>query len=483
MVFLKPSVMRVAWPTLFVSVVLLGLCVAMAVLLYLQQSYSAQEVGENVDSRRVAQELETTLGDLAALVKKGNPGDPLHDKVRDLLDRAEELADKPDEKVHVQRVEASFERYLHPEPGSPLAAEVLEKEALPATRELREYNSRQIEDSERAHRDTVRGLAVGLIVLAAVASATGLVFGYGMSRSLRRSIHQLQVHLRDASGKLRRDLPRITITDTGDLAELQQQMRVMVGEIETVVGRLQQREREVLRAEQLAAVGQLAAGAAHELRNPLTAVKMLVQTNREEALDRGLPVEDLDVIEQEIRRMERCLQTFLDFARPPRPARRRIDLGALVKNTLAIVEARARKQKVALETDLSGAAVEVEVDAGQVQQVLVNLLLNALDAMPSGGRVEVTVSATGNGSVAVGVRDTGPGVAPSMAPRLFEPFVSTKETGLGLGLVVSRRIAEDHGGTLTAEAPAGSGACFVLTLPAARAPESVPGEHAAIARH
>jgi two-component system sensor histidine kinase HydH len=282
------------------------------------------------------------------------------------------------------------------------------------------------------------------------------------------------VRVQDAAGKLRQPLPTVILTAGGDLHHVHEQMHGVVQEIERVVEQLQQREREVLRADQMAAVGQMAAGVAHELRNPLTSIKMLVQANREEAEAHDLPAEDLQMIEQEIRRMERCLQTFLDFARPPQPARRPISLAGLVDRTFALVEGRARKQHVTLHCTPPTTPVIVEADADQMQQLLVNLALNALDAMPQGGRLDISLGAPVHGQVELWVHDTGPGIAPALLPRLFEPFVSSKATGLGLGLVVSRRIAESHGGNLWVTNPPHGGACFVLRLPVAMQPAVVP---------
>jgi PAS domain S-box-containing protein len=226
------------------------------------------------------------------------------------------------------------------------------------------------------------------------------------------------------------------------------------------------RERQMVRAEQMAAIGQVAAGVAHELRNPLTSIKGLVQVNLREATARGLPAEDLRVIEHEVRRMERTLQTFLDFARPPRPDRRRLDLADVVGRVYALVGGRARKQRAALRFPRPDGPAWVDGDRDQLQQLLLNLVLNALDAMPHGGVVEVELRPPRDGYVELLVRDTGPGIAPHILPKVFETFVSGKETGVGLGLPVSRRIAEDHGGGLTAyNLPAG-GACFALRLPA-----------------
>jgi signal transduction histidine kinase len=224
------------------------------------------------------------------------------------------------------------------------------------------------------------------------------------------------------------------------------------------------RERETLRAEQMALVAQVATGVAHEIRNPLTSIKMLIQANQEDGDDEPLSPEDLQIIEGEIRRMERCLQIFLDYARPPKPDRKHVDLASLTQQTLALVEGRARRQKVALRFEPSPGPFRVEADGGQIHQLLLNLALNALDVMPQGGTLEIVLRKCDD-SVELAVVDTGPGITPLMRGRLFQPFATSKETGVGLGLVISRRIAEDHGGSLTEQGPAEGGACFVLRLP------------------
>jgi two-component system sensor histidine kinase HydH len=211
------------------------------------------------------------------------------------------------------------------------------------------------------------------------------------------------------------------------------------------------------------AIGQVAAGVAHELRNPLTSIKGLVQVNIREAVARGLPAEDLAVIEHEIRRMERTLQTFLDFARPPKPDRKPLDLRNVIDRVFSLIGGRARKQDVALR--VIGESLTIAGDQDQLQQLLLNLFLNALDAMPDGGTIEVETALRG-GYAEVVVRDSGPGIPGDVLPKVFETFVSSKETGVGLGLPVSLRIAEDHGGTLNAYNLPGGGACFVLQLPA-----------------
>ena len=468
--------LRVAGPTVLLSCLLLGLCIAAAVYLYSQQATAADVLGENVSSAQVAHDLETTLNDLASLLRDHNEQvGSLHGRVRQQLDEAQRLADKPEERTLVQQLEGCLGHYLQRwdqrhlptrEEGFRACLDLLKSEMLPVCNQLQEFNARATKESESAHRRTMNWIMAGLSGIAGVGALAGLLLGYGVARGLQRSIYQLSVRVRDAADKLGQDLPAVVLTDNDDLHHLQAQMQNVVKEIEQVVEKLQQRDREVLRAEQLAAVGQLAAGVAHELRNPLTSIKMLVQAHREEAAGRELPAPDLQIIELEIRRMERCLQTFLDFARPPRPERRPVDLSTIIERGFALVAGRARKQHVELRFTPPTIPVVADVDAEQIHQLLINLTLNALDAMPRGGTLEVDLRQLGHDRVELSVQDTGPGIAADLLPRLFQPFISSKETGLGLGLVISRRIAEGHGGTLHAGNRPGGGACIVLRLPA-----------------
>ena len=161
--------------------------------------------------------------------------------------------------------------------------------------------------------------------------------------------------------------------------------------------------------------------------------------------------------------MEGSLRTFLDYARPPKAERRPTEVVGVIRRAFDLLRPRAERQGVELSLR-ANAAVSVVADEGQLHQLLVNLGLNALDAMPAGGTLAVGVRRAGE-VVEIELADTGPGIAADILPRLFQPFASGKDTGLGLGLVIARRIADDHGGTLTGTNRSDGGARFVLTLP------------------
>ena len=446
-------------------------------------------LSENTSSTLAAWKLQTAIAEL--LKRLGGPHDnpaaatqhlnEINRIVRDRLQKTRDLANLDRERELTGNIAAALDEYQNKwkqrervAPDEQAAydaglAKLLEDRRVPEEcKDLRDFNTDQVGAADRANSHIVKSLTWGFLFVAFAAPLCGLVLGYAMARSIHQSIYQLSVRIRDAAGRLSSDVPPVVLEEPSDLPDLHRQMQGVVDEIERVVERLQQREREVLRAEQLAAVGQVAAGVAHELRNPLTSVKMLVQTGMEGPKPPGLPPEDLTIIEHEIRRMEACIQIFLDFARPPHSERKPTDLLTVVRRALALVEGRARRQKVKCLAELPNGPLELNIDGNQIQQVLVNLLLNAVDALPQGGtvRLEVRPPSHETNAVVVQLQDDGPGLAPEVQKRLFEPFVSTKETGLGLGLSICRRLVEAHGGAIHgANAPEG-GALFAFTLPA-----------------
>ncbi|MBX7103855.1 MAG: hypothetical protein K1X57_07225 [Gemmataceae bacterium] len=458
---------RLALPSIVSSLLLLGLCGAIAYSLHYLQTQTSEELTENIDSRYAAGRLSQRVEELLlAHARDATNVVDLQKGVLDQLERMEGLADKATESRLVGETRSEFNLYqgLWQQRKSD-AIQHLER-SLRFSNDLRDFNNDQVVLAKRQSQRTVEKLAWGLAGVGVAGSVGGLILGVAIMRWYRRGVRSLHVHVRAAAGALGQDLPPVEVA--GDsLEELRGRVQLVVREVETVVLRLQQSEREVLRAEQLAAVGQLAAGMAHEIRNPLTAIKMLVDTQREDALSRGIPVDDYDLIRDELKRVERSLDSFLNFARLPRPEKSRQDLSRLVRQTISLLQGRAQHQKVKLEFHPPTTPVSVDADGGQIVQVLVNLALNALDAMPAGGTLRVELKAPAPDAVEVDLLDTGPGIAPEMLPRLFEPFASNKEAGLGLGLVTSRRIIEDHGGRLLATNRPGGGACFTVHLPAA----------------
>jgi signal transduction histidine kinase len=177
--------------------------------------------------------------------------------------------------------------------------------------------------------------------------------------------------------------------------------------------------------------------------------------------------DDLTLIHQEILRMERTVQELLNYARAPSLQSRDQDVRELVRRVVELARGRADRQRVELVANVPDTPLLAPLDGDQFLAMLTNLLFNALDATPPGGRVGICAVRTAEGALKIDVTDSGPGIAPAAMDRLFTPFTTTKPTGTGLGLTVARRIARDHGGALTASNRPEGGACFTFTLPAA----------------
>ena len=316
-----------------------------------------------------------------------------------------------------------------------------------------------------------------LLVLGLIGVSGGLLSGYATARGQSRRTTRLLVRVQAVQAHLDQEVGAMEVEGPRALGDLDEQLDLVVGRVKDVCQRLQEQERNLLRAEQLAAVGQLAAGVAHEVRNPLTGIKFLIEAALRPFAATPLTNEDLRLIRQEIVRMERTVQGLLDFARTPPPDRRQLDVKELIAEATGTVRARAEAKQVALRVTVPPGPVTARVDRDQFLSLVTNLLVNAIEVTPPEGRVEVCAEPANGGMIRVMVTDTGPGINPSVAGRLFTPFTTTKANGTGLGLTVARRIARDHGGTLSAANRPEGGACFTATVPAAEASHAEAGGH------
>jgi two-component system, NtrC family, sensor kinase len=232
--------------------------------------------------------------------------------------------------------------------------------------------------------------------------------------------------------------------------------------------RVEQRTQELIQASKMAAVGQLAAGIAHEINNPLAVIlgfsEGIERRLATSAAQLKLPIAS---IVREARRCRALVQELLVFSRKAAPASEPVAVGELLATTGRLLETRARTQDTRVDVDLSLADVPVRSNRTQIEQVLVNLGNNALDALSNGGSVTLRARGRGDTHIALEVEDTGPGIADEVLPRIFEPFFTTKDVGkgTGLGLSLAYEIVRQHGGHIDVRTGVGQGTCMQVVLP------------------
>jgi signal transduction histidine kinase len=258
------------------------------------------------------------------------------------------------------------------------------------------------------------------------------------------------------------------------LRDERQALEDRVRELERTTGELHEAHDQLFRSERLASVGRLAAGVAHEIGNPLAAILGLVELVRGGGLAQEEQDEFLRRVEKETERIQKIIRDLLDFARQERETETEeasADLGEVVEDAVRLVAPQKDLRRVDIERRLDDEVPRVRGSADRLTQVVLNLLLNAADAIEGDGaiRVEVRTIDGAPTKVELVVADSGPGIAPEVLGELFEPFVTTKPTGegTGLGLAVCHAIVERLGGTIRAENAPEGGARFVVVLPAA----------------
>jgi signal transduction histidine kinase len=254
-----------------------------------------------------------------------------------------------------------------------------------------------------------------------------------------------------------------------EVDSLKHSLQSMIRDFDQTTDELARSRRNLLQAERMAVVGELAAGVAHTIRNPFTSIKM-----RMFSLSRSLELadaqnDDLRVITEEIGRIDKIVQNFLEFARPPKLRLEQVSLQKVVHSVLALLEYRLREYQVDVHYEPCRVLPEVRMDADRIKEALVNLIINGCEATGPGGRIVIEESLAHDekrGGVAViCVADNGPGIADAIREQVTAPFFTTKDNGSGLGLSIVVRIAKEHGGSFTIHPGADGGATCCLHLP------------------
>ncbi len=321
-----------------------------------------------------------------------------------------------------------------------------------------------------ASRDLLGQLGQVALVLLACGALLGL-FG---AQQITRPLERLSGATREI-GEGKFDV-RVNVASKDEIGDLAGSFNRMATGLEEREAALRSAQAQLVQSEKMAAFGQLGAGIAHEVKNPLAGILGCAQIAVKKAEPGTVIHTNLQLIEKETKRCKSIIDNLLRFARQEKAFLEPIGVNAVVEDAAAIVDHQLEMNQVRLETDLAPGLPAVLGSSNQLQQVLMNLMINAQQAMEGApGIVTVRTRKTESGGVEIRVQDTGPGIPKEIADRIFEPFFTTKPSGkgTGLGLSVSFGIVKDHGGEIAVESIPGRGATFVITLPS-HAPAPAP---------
>lgn len=433
-------------------------------------------VGVTVTASAVEESLQKQASDMAGvLAKAGLPlGPALLQHIRLALDAEIVVSDKPGKKIlattlgsqSLPEVERTlFEKAREWVPGRPERKFRKIKlpegmyyatwaEAAPAGEELQRIYVLFSEDRlARAKAQAVRPL----LWLSLSAVLLTILLGLALGRAIARPVQVLVQKTRQAaSGNLDQKIELASGDEVQELARSFNQM----------LEGLKEHERKLLQAERLSSMGQIAAAMAHEIRNPLSSIKMSLQMLLRDS-QLGTDHEELArTLLREVGRLELCVEELLGYAQPAPLRRTRISLKSVLEESLGLLESQFSHRAVRVGCQVED--VTVDADPVRLKQVFLNLLLNACQSMPSGGRLNVA-SSSSNGRVRVELTDSGTGIPAELHDKIFEPFFTTREKGTGLGLALTRRIVEEHDGRIGFQSQPGQ-TTFWVELPQSASP-------------
>ena len=300
-------------------------------------------------------------------------------------------------------------------------------------------------------------ISVGLIALS-------FIIVYTLILNIIKPVMKLTDDLREVS---RGNLSiRSTISHRDEIGFLSQAFNSMMDSLNQTRKELERAHAHMVQTEKMAAMGKLAAGLAHEINNPLGGVLTCLETLRQNFQDEQVRTKYLDLIHSGLERIRRTVKQLLNFGKQRSFQLEPTDINALMNRTLEVTSHQLSSNNISLHRDLDQGLSKIMVDPHQLLQVFVNLILNAIAAMPEGGDLWIKTGQE-NGRVSVAIRDNGCGIPEENIDRIFDPFFSTKDPGqgTGLGLSVSYGIIYDHGGKIEVESEKGMGSEFTILLP------------------
>lgn len=297
---------------------------------------------------------------------------------------------------------------------------------------------------------------------------SALFVGHFISQKILRSLREIEKLAKSISGG---NFQKIEGFQSND------ELGSVITAINSMSEELGNREEELIQSKKLASLGILTAGVAHELTNPLNNISMIAQTYAElyDKLGGRDRVELMSKVEEETERIRKIVKNLLDFSKPKDSNPNEADINSVIQKTLTLVQNMIDVSNITTKVNLDDGLPLVFIDEHQIQQVLVNLITNAVQAMSSGGRLVISSRPGKNGdSVEIGVADTGKGIPPEFLPHVFDPFFSTKgDGGTGLGLSVSYGIIKNHKGDIRVESKVGVGTTFTIELPLYKKEEKI----------
>jgi signal transduction histidine kinase len=321
---------------------------------------------------------------------------------------------------------------------------------------------------------TARELLNNLILVALVLLVAAAIIGLFGSRLLTRTLERLSRAARIvATGRF--DI-QVAVTSKDEIGELANSFNQMASELDSREKALKDAQAALIQSEKMAAFGELGAGIAHEIKNPLAGVLGLTQLSMRK-MDENDPIyKNLGIIEKETNRCTNIIQNLLKFSRQEKVVFESVDLNQVARDAMAIVEHQLEMNKIKLISEFDDALPDISGNANQIQQVLINLMINAQQAMEGRpGEVKLATSSN-NGHAHVKVTDNGPGIPDELQSKIFEPFFTTKPVGkgTGLGLSVSYGIIKEHDGDIALQSSPDEGTCFTLSFPVGAMKSSCP---------